>query len=178
MEDQKINTQTCAEAVAQVLFIGALSDANTIFEKFGNTEGKGQAGHIFTELLFFYINLADRLAFQYATKDRDEIMTKVTASVLVQYLDGVKSTGIPEELSYSVFNDTYKERQIEYGSLKMDFKNIGLKENLFWIFENRIAEILGSKDVLTITSIHMLLIPMVGKFLKVCTDLLQGTSKS
>lgn len=75
---------------------------------------------------------------------------------------------------------TINKRQIEYGKYKF-LKNLdeGLKGDLFYEFECKIAEILGAKDDLpVIMYIHGILMPLVKKYHKFCKTIMSEISSS
>ena len=167
MDNQKISTKTAAEGIAHMLFIGAYKDSEQVVKEIEESQklqpSETRLGNVFVEMLHFYLNLVDRFAFQYLGDKRND-------------LEGHKSAGgkVDEETFYRIFNETHKKRQEEYGKYKFATeKETGLKGNLFWEFESRLAEILGTKDdSLVMMSIHAILMPNVGKLHEVCKKFL------
>ena len=180
MDNQKISTKTAAEGIAHMLFIGAYKDSEQVVKEIEESQklqpSETRLGNVFVEMLHFYLNLVDRFAFQYLGDKRNEFFDEVSIQVLKNHLEGHKSAGgkVDEETFYRIFNETHKKRQEEYGKYKFATeKETGLKGNLFWEFESRLAEILGTKDdSLVMMSIHAILMPNVGKLHEVCKKFL------
>lgn len=177
MDNQKISTKIAAETIAHLLFIGAYKDSEQIIKEFEEprlSTSKTLFGHFFDEMLHFYLNLVDRFAFQYLGGKRSDFIDELSVQVFKNYLEGHKSAGgnVDEQTFYRIFNEMHKKRQQEYGQYKFTTeKEEGVKGNLFWEFENRLAEILGMKDdSLVIMSIHAILMPNVGKLHEVCKN--------
>lgn len=180
MENQKINIKTVAETIGHSLFIGAYADSEHILKEIDKTQklqpNETRLGNLFDEMLHFYLNLTDRFAFQYLGEKRGEFFDEVSIQVFKNYLDGHKLAGgkVDDETLYRIFNEAHKKRQEEYGSYKFTTeKEEGMKGNLFYEFESRLAEIFGAKnDPLIIMFIHAVLVPNVGKFHELCKKIM------
>jgi len=176
MNNQKISVKTAAEGIALLLFIGAYKDSEQIVKEIEDSQkispNQTRFGDIFDEMLHFYLNLADRFSSQYLGEKRNEFFDDLFVQVLKNYIEGQKAAGgnVDEQIFYRIFNEVQKKRQQEYGQYKfITEKDEGMKGNLFWEFESRLAEIFGTKDdSLVIMSIHAILMPNIGKLHEVC----------
>lgn len=134
----------------------------------------------FVEMLHFYLNLSDRFAFIYLGHKRAEFIDEVSLQVFNNHYAGHNAIGgkVDGKTFFRIFNETHIKRQEEYGDYKYQIttgREEGLKGNLFWEFENRLAGIVGAKsDIAVILSIHACLMPNVGKLHELCKKVMMG----
>ena len=185
MIDEKIDTNKAAEIIAHLFFIGAHKDSEQIVREIEEsqklTPSSVRFGQIFNETLYFYLNLVDRLAFEYLRDKRDEFFDELLVQVSKIYFEAHRIVGgnVHEETFYRIFNETQREKQQEYGRFKTTTEKYeGIKGNIFWEFESRLAEILGMKgDLLVVTDIHAILMPNVGHLNEICKKILSAVLK-
>ncbi|MBT6301284.1 MAG: hypothetical protein HOJ15_02565 [Candidatus Jacksonbacteria bacterium] len=176
MAKEKISITAAAELIASLLLTGAWGDSEVIVKEIEESQklkpSETRLGNVRVEMLHFYLNLVDRLAFKYLEEKRVDFFDRILATVFKDFFKGHKSSGgqVNEQIFYKIFNETHKKRQEEYGQYKFTTeKESGSKGSLFWEFESRLAEILGTKDdSLVIWDINSILMPSVEKFHEVC----------
>ncbi len=162
-----------AEVIAPILLLTANSDAEAIFKTISSDEqfhiDKNRLGSIFFELIFFYIHLTDRFAYQYIGHEGrveflDTFLIKLTQNLAEQHK--INGAQIDDTTFLSSFNEAYIQRQKEYGDYKLDAeKGEGLKGTLFWEFDKRVAKILGyEEDSLIITDVEGIVGPAITKY--------------
>lgn len=170
MGNKKISMEFTARSFGPLLVITAYADTQSIIKEVKKFDTKEKIfGETFIEIIYFYINITDRFAFAYlGDPKRHQFFDVFLEEVFKNYLDGYKNTSgeVDEVTFYNIFNESQKERQLEYGAYKYPIKNgFGTKEDLVYHFANKLAEILGGKDdVLIIAHIWIIFMASIKKY--------------
>ena len=194
MENPKISMETAAKVIGNTLVIAAYADARLLLkllkelknipngvESFEVNDSK--LGYIHLEMMHFYIHLTNRFAFQYlGDPKRHHFFNIFLDEVYKNHLEGCKATTdeLDDATIHRFFNEIHKQRQAEYGAYRFySKKDEGLKGDLFWEFESKLAEILGYKNDSSVKfDIHIALMPLINKHHEFVKNIISETEES
>lgn len=146
----KIKAELLATVMVDWARTGTLKLIEHLEKYADNKKVSGKFSEIFLESVILYVHFADRIAFQFLKNEQRDFFM----NVLMNKIDNIFSESQQNELQKarlnSVVTDIYNERQNEYSDYKISTsKDERLGGTLFWEFSKKIANIIGSEDIIT-----------------------------